>query len=86
MLVADTAITEMPDAQTLAETAVEAAGVARRLGMEPRVALLAFSTFGHPAGERSRQVREAVQASSTACGSTSSMTATWPPTSRSTAN
>ena len=61
VLVADTAITEMPDAQTLAETAVEAAGVARRLGMEPRLALLAFSTFGHPEGERSRHVREAVK-------------------------
>ena len=60
ILVADTAITEMPDAVALSEIAVEAAGVARRLGMEPRVALLAFSTFGHPEGERSRHVREAV--------------------------
>jgi malate dehydrogenase (oxaloacetate-decarboxylating)(NADP+) len=50
----------MPDAHALAEIAVEAAGVARRLGMEPKVALLAFSTFGHPEGERSRHVREAV--------------------------
>jgi malate dehydrogenase (oxaloacetate-decarboxylating)(NADP+) len=61
VLVADTAITEMPDAQTLAETAVEAAGVARRLGIDPKIALLAFSTFGHPEGERSRHVREAVK-------------------------
>ncbi|WP_375458679.1 NADP-dependent malic enzyme [uncultured Enterovirga sp.] len=61
VLVADTAITEMPDAAALAEIAVEAAGVARRLGMEPRLALLAFSTFGHPEGERSRHVREAVK-------------------------
>jgi malate dehydrogenase (oxaloacetate-decarboxylating)(NADP+) len=61
VLVADTAVTEMPDAHALAEIAVEAAGVARRLGMEPKVALLAFSTFGHPEGERSRHVREAVK-------------------------
>ncbi|NNM74282.1 NADP-dependent malic enzyme [Enterovirga aerilata] len=61
VLVADTAVTEMPDAHALAEIAIEAAGVARRLGMEPRVALLAFSTFGHPEGERSRHVREAVK-------------------------
>ncbi len=60
VLVADTAITEMPDSQMLAEIAVEAAGAARRLGLDPRVALLAFSTFGHPEGERSRHVREAV--------------------------
>ena len=61
VLVADTAVTEMPDAAALAEIAVEAAGAARRIGIEPRVALLAFSTFGHPEGERSRHVREAVK-------------------------
>jgi malate dehydrogenase (oxaloacetate-decarboxylating)(NADP+) len=61
ILVADTAITEMPDAQTLARIAVEAAGVARRLGYEPRVAMLAFSNFGHPPGERTERVREAVK-------------------------
>ncbi|PSC02847.1 NADP-dependent malic enzyme [Alsobacter soli] len=61
VLVADTAITEMPDAKDLAEIAVEAAGVARRLGYEPRVALLAFSSFGHPPGERSARVQEAVR-------------------------
>jgi len=61
VLVADTAITEMPNAQELAEIAIEAAGVARRLGYEPRVAMLAFSTFGHPAGERAARVQEAVR-------------------------
>ena len=54
VLVADTAVTEMPTRTRLADIAVEAAGVARRLGYEPRVALLAFSTFGHPPGERRR--------------------------------
>ncbi|HEX3339774.1 MAG TPA: NADP-dependent malic enzyme [Pseudolabrys sp.] len=61
VLVADTAVTEMPDAQEIADIAVEAAGVARRLGYEPRLALLAFSTFGHPEGERSTRVIEAVK-------------------------
>ncbi|MBN9062686.1 MAG: NADP-dependent malic enzyme [Rhizobiales bacterium 65-9] len=61
VVVADTAIHEMPTARELAEIAIEAAGVARRLGYEPRVALLAFSTFGHPAGERSEKVKEAVK-------------------------
>ena len=61
VLVADTAITEMPTAEELAEIAVEAAGVARRMGYEPRVAMLAFSTFGHPQGERSARVIEAVK-------------------------
>src|SRR5208283_6130450 len=61
ILAADTAITEMPTAQDLAEIAIEAAGVARRLGYEPRVALLAFSNFGHPPGERAQRVQEAVR-------------------------
>src|SRR5204863_10084783 len=61
VLVADTAVTEMPTAQGLADIAVEAAGVARRFGYEPRIALLAFSTFGHPPGERSAHVQGAVR-------------------------
>ncbi len=61
VLVADTAVTEMPDAEVLADIAVEAAGVARRLGYEPRLALLAFSTFGHPPGERAAHVQKAVR-------------------------
>jgi malate dehydrogenase (oxaloacetate-decarboxylating)(NADP+) len=61
VLVADTAVTEMPNAQDLADIAAEAAGVARRLGYEPRLALLAFSTFGHPPGERAAHVQEAVR-------------------------
>ncbi len=61
VVVADTAVTEMPTAQELAEIAIEAAGVARRLGYEPRLAMLAFSTFGHPQGERSAKVIEAVK-------------------------
>jgi malate dehydrogenase (oxaloacetate-decarboxylating)(NADP+) len=61
VLVADTAVTEMPTAQDLAEIAIEAASMARALGYEPRLALLAFSTFGHPSGERSERVQEAVR-------------------------
>jgi malate dehydrogenase (oxaloacetate-decarboxylating)(NADP+) len=61
VLVADTAVAEMPPAADLAEIAVEAARVARSLGHEPRVAFLAFSNFGHLAGERSGRVQEAVR-------------------------
>src|SRR5580704_702655 len=61
VLVADTAVTEMPEAHDLAEIAVEAAGVARKFGYEPRLALLAFATFGHPPGERAARVQEAVR-------------------------
>ncbi len=61
VIVADTAITDMPDAGELANIACEAAGFARTMGYEPRVAMLAYSTFGHPPGERAQKVREAVE-------------------------
>jgi malate dehydrogenase (oxaloacetate-decarboxylating)(NADP+) len=61
VLVADTAVHDMPTSEELAEIAIEAASVARRLGYEPRVAMLAYSTFGHPEGERAERVREAVR-------------------------
>jgi malate dehydrogenase (oxaloacetate-decarboxylating)(NADP+) len=61
VIVADTAVHDMPDADELADIAEEAAGFARRMGYEPRVAMLAYSTFGHPPGERSQKVQEAVR-------------------------
>jgi len=61
VLIADTAVHDMPSSEELADIAEEAAHVARRLGYEPRVAMLAYSTFGHPRGERADRVKEAVQ-------------------------
>ena len=61
VIVSDTAVHDMPDAEQLADIAEETAGFARRMGYEPRVAMLAYSTFGHPAGERSERVQEAVK-------------------------
>src|SRR5690606_5908555 len=52
---------EMPTAEELADIAVQTAEVARRLGYEPRVAMLASSTFGNPMLERSERLREAVE-------------------------
>ena len=75
----------MPTAEDLAQIAIEAAGVARRLGYEPRVAMLAFSNFGHPPGERTLRVQEAVRILD-ASASISNTTAKWAPTSRSTAS
>ena len=60
LFIADTNIVELPDAQQLADIAVEAAHAARRLGATPRVAFLSYSTFGSPLGERAEKVREAV--------------------------
>jgi malate dehydrogenase (oxaloacetate-decarboxylating)(NADP+) len=61
IVVADTAVTEMPTGEELAAIAIEAAGVTRNLGYVPRVALLAFATFGQPPGERTARVQEAVR-------------------------
>jgi malate dehydrogenase (oxaloacetate-decarboxylating)(NADP+) len=60
VLIADASVHDMPTAVELADIAESAARVARRFGMEPRVALLAYSTFGHPRGERSDVARQAV--------------------------
>jgi malate dehydrogenase (oxaloacetate-decarboxylating)(NADP+) len=60
VLIADASVHEVPTAQQLADIAVEAAHTARKFGIEPRVALLAFSTFGQPRGERSDSIREAI--------------------------
>ncbi|RUV30618.1 MULTISPECIES: NADP-dependent malic enzyme [unclassified Mesorhizobium] len=61
VIVADTAVHDMPNAEQIADIAEEAAGFARRMGYEPRLAMLAYSTFGHPQGERSERVQEAVR-------------------------
>lgn len=61
VLVADSSVHDMPNAEELADIAVEAARVAQRLGFQPRVAMLAYSTFGHRPGERVKRVREAVK-------------------------
>ena len=60
MLIADTSVTEMPEADDLAQIALSAAGAAKKLGFTPRLAFLSYSTFGNPPGERMAKVRDAV--------------------------
>ncbi|MFL0355408.1 NADP-dependent malic enzyme [Erythrobacter sp. GH1-10] len=57
---ADTTINERPSAEQLAHVAKETAAVARRMGHEPRVAFLSYSTFGNPSGQWLTNIREAV--------------------------
>ena len=62
---ADTTVNIDPDAETLAEIAVNSARFVQRLGVEPHVALLSFSNFGsarHPAAEKVRRAVERVKA------------------------
>jgi len=56
VLVADTLVHEWPDEEDLANIAERAAGVARHLGLEPRVAFVSFSTFGYPVSERAEKM------------------------------
>ena len=60
LFVADTNVTEMPTAEDLAEITCQAARVVRRIGVEPRVALLSYSNFGQPPGERAGRLRAAI--------------------------
>ncbi|MGC6329914.1 NADP-dependent malic enzyme [Rhizorhabdus sp. FW153] len=58
--IADTTVTERPSATELADIAEATAAVARRMGHEPRVAFLSYSTFGNPSGTWLETVRGAV--------------------------
>jgi len=61
VFIADTAVTTLPSAQELVNITKEAAEVARRMGHEPRVALLSYSNFGNPAHATTESMREAVK-------------------------
>tara|TARA_B100000787_G_scaffold2302_1_gene1723 strand:+ start:6752 stop:9148 length:2397 start_codon:yes stop_codon:yes gene_type:complete len=57
ILIADTLVHEWPNEHDLADIAERGAGVARALGLEPRVAFVSFSTFGYPISERAEKMR-----------------------------
>jgi malate dehydrogenase (oxaloacetate-decarboxylating)(NADP+) len=54
---ADTTVNIDPDADTLADIALLSAAFVRRLGLEPRVAMLSFSNFGSVRSPQSDRVR-----------------------------
>ncbi|MBD3762895.1 NADP-dependent malic enzyme [Sphingomonadaceae bacterium G21617-S1] len=58
--IADTTVTERPSVEELADIAEATAAVARRMGHEPKVAFLSYSTFGNPPGNYLDLVRGAV--------------------------
>ena len=59
VLIADTLVHEWPESEDLATIAEKAAGVARHMGLEPRVAFVSFSTFGYPVSERAEKMHRA---------------------------
>ena len=60
MFIGDATINIYPDARTLAEIAVQTARVARRFGIEPRVALLSFSNFGSSSQYRTDRIEDSI--------------------------
>jgi malate dehydrogenase (oxaloacetate-decarboxylating)(NADP+) len=56
---ADCSVTLEPDAQQLATIALLSAGLVRALGIEPRIAMLAYSNFGSVEHALTRKVRAA---------------------------
>ncbi|MEF3045970.1 NADP-dependent malic enzyme [Pseudotabrizicola sp. L79] len=59
VLISDTLVQEWPEPEDLATIAIRSAGVARSLGLEPRVAFVSFSTFGYPVSERATKMHQA---------------------------
>jgi malate dehydrogenase (oxaloacetate-decarboxylating)(NADP+) len=60
IFMADTTVNERPSATDLADIAEHTAAVARRMGHEPRVAFLSYSTFGNPEGTWLDNIRNAI--------------------------
>jgi malate dehydrogenase (oxaloacetate-decarboxylating)(NADP+) len=61
VLIADTAVTERPAAEQLAAIAFRSSAFARRMGLEPRVAFISYTTFGNPPGMHIKELRGAVK-------------------------
>ncbi|MDQ3470908.1 MAG: NADP-dependent malic enzyme [Pseudomonadota bacterium] len=61
VLIADTAVTERPTAKQFAAIAMRSAAFARRMGMEPRIAFISYTTFGNPPGTHIEELRGAVK-------------------------
>jgi len=58
---ADTTVNIDPDSETLAEIALLSAEFVRRLGVEPRMAMISYSNFGSVRNPETDRVRHAVQ-------------------------
>ncbi len=61
LFIGDATINIYPDARTLAEIAIQTAKVARRFGVQPKVAMLSFSNFGTSSEMRTDRIEEAIE-------------------------
>lgn len=60
LFIADTAVHERPTQEELARIAIESAAAIKRLGYDPKVALVSYSNFGNPTGVMTETVRGAM--------------------------
>jgi len=61
LFIGDATINIYPDARTLAEIAIQTSKVARRFGVNPKVAMLSFSNFGTSDELRTDRIEEAIE-------------------------
>ena len=60
IFLADATVNVYPDSPTLAEIAVQTSKIARRFGIDPKVAMLSFSNFGSTRAQRSDRIEDAI--------------------------
>jgi len=60
LFVCDTQVTLDPDAEQIARMTIDSAREVKRLGLEPKVALLSHSNFGNQESDSSRKMRDAL--------------------------
>jgi len=68
LLFADCAITVEPNSHDLADIAIDTAETAKRFGIEPKIAMLSFSTNGsakHPLVDKVREATALVKGAQT---------------------
>jgi len=61
VFMSDTVVWETPTSEQLADIACQTASQARRMGHQPRVALLSYANFGNPPNLNSERVHQAVE-------------------------
>jgi len=61
VFIGDTSVHENPTAEQLTEIAISSARVVRLFGFDPKVAFVSHSTFGQPATNSTKHIRDAVE-------------------------
>ncbi len=61
VFIGDTSVHENPTADQLTEIAISSARVVRLFGFDPKVAFVSHSTFGQPATDSTKHIRDAVE-------------------------